>query len=315
MTHWSRLDEALQRQKEFSDLFFSPASLAEKQKEEMMKTLILSLHAEATGLVDAVNYKDHRLSLRHVDTQKILYKSVDVYRYILATLNLWGIDEREFSEALSQKDDYLHYRHALSMKKWQGQPVAIFDMDDVLAEFRVAFCEFVTNKSGFFIDPQNEEYYNISTFKAHGLSNEIYFRDFIADHGFLRLRVNEKYLSLMHHLKSAGYWIQILTARSDSNLRCFYDTFSWLARNQIPADSVAFATEKFSWLTHQEFYNESTQVFAIDDSAKHAAEYAKHSVPVLVPEKTYNKEVRGLSRITYIPFDSNPIDHLSNVTV
>lgn len=33
----------------------------------------------------------------------------------------------------------------------------------------------------------------------------------------------------------------------------------------------------------------------------HAAEYVNHSVKVLVPEKSYNKEVRGINNVIYVP--------------
>ena len=314
MSVWTNLGEALKQQKLFSDLFFDAGKLDEYNKQEMLKTFVLALHADATGIVEGVNYKDHRRKKHPVDTQKILYKSVDVYRYVLAILNLWGFGEDEFAAALSQKDDYLHYRHVISTKKWNGEPVVLFDMDDVLAEFRTAFCDFVSKDSGIFIDPDSHEYYNISTFKEHGLSNEHYFRTFMEKHGFLRLEKNAKYVKMLQILKEMGFWIQIVTARPEDNLTAFYDTYSWLRRNEIPADGVAFTPEKFNWFSQQKIYG-SQKFFAVDDSAKHAAEYVKHGVRVLVPEKPYNTELRGLKGITYVPAGENPLEHAIELIV
>ena len=281
-------------------------SLSPKEKEELLKTFVLSMHAELTGIVDAVNYKDHRRSDHPVDVQKILYKSVDAYRYVLAMLNLWGISGSTFSTALAQKDDFLHYRHRLSSKAWSGQPVVLFDMDDVLAEFRKSFCAYVTQTSGHFIDPESEEYYNVKEFKKHGMNNEQYFKNFIDGHGFLLLERNEKYHSFLKTLQSKGYWIQIVTARPESNLTAFYDTYSWLSRHGIEADGVAFTPEKFIWLSEQKYFS-TGDYFAVDDSAKHAAEYAKHGVAVLVPEKPYNREVRGVNNVFYVEKDADPM--------
>jgi hypothetical protein len=72
---------------------------------------------------------------------------------------------------------------------------------------------------------------------------------------------------------------------------------------------VAFAPEKFVWLTDQKFYS-AGKYFAIDDSAKHSAEYAKHGVKVIVPEKTYNQEVKSINNIIYVPKGSDPINHI-----
>lgn len=312
MTDWSKLHDALLRQGAFSSKFFDSKVLTISQKEEMLKTFVLALHSEATGIAEGVNYKDHRMTTKPVDTQKILYKSVDVYRYVLAILNLWGISASTFSAALSQKDDFLDYRHRLSQKKWSGQPVVLFDIDDVLAEFRHSFCGWVTETTGHFLDPESKDYYITDTIKAVGLNNETLFKGFMDSHGFLLLERNQQYYDFLGHLKSRGFWIQILTARPESNLTAFYDTYSWLARHGIEADGIAFTPEKFVWLTDQKYFS-SGRYFAVDDSAKHAAEYAKHGVSCVVPEKTYNREVSSLTGVTYVPKESDPIQYTRNL--
>ena len=306
--NWENLLDALQRQAEFSSLFFDDKALSLSQKQEMLKTFVLSLHSESTGIVESTNYKNHRLLPDSIDSQKVLYKSVDAYRYILAILNLCGINGEQFVNALTQKDEFLHYRHKLSQKKWNGEPIVLFDMDDVLAEFRQSFCEFVTKDSGIYVDPESPEYYNVATFKKHGLSNEYYFRTFIDSHGFLGLLPNNSYCETLRNLKSLGCWIQVVTARPEKNLTCFYDTYSWLYRNDIPADSIAFAPEKFAWLADQKFYS-TAKFFAVDDSAKHSAEYAKHGVPVIVPQKSYNSEVSSLENIFYVRQGEDPLKY------
>lgn len=312
MTDWSHLEEALHRQKDFSDKFFDPSKLTDAQKEEILKTFVLSLHSEVTGICEGVNYKDHRRDVGPVDLQKILFKSIDAYRYLLAILNLWNIDSLTFSSALQQKDDFLHYRHNLKDKVWSGQPVVLFDLDDVLAEFRASFSKFVTERSGVFVDPQSNEYYNASVFKANGLNSEQYFKSFVDSHGFLGLDLNAKYHTLLQRLRAAGCWIQVITARPDKNSTCFYDTYSWLARHGIPADGVAFSPEKFVWLSNQSFYH-SAAVVAVDDSAKHAAEYVKHGVPTIVPKKPYNSEVSELKDVLYVQEDHDPFDDIIKI--
>lgn len=307
MTNWSQLRDALRRQKEFSDLFFDPETLTGPQREETLKTFVLSLHAEATGIVEGVNYKEHRNKKRPVDVQKILYKSVDVYRYLLAILNLWGIGEEEFVTALGQKDDFLHTRHRTSRRKWNGEPVVVFDVDDVLAEFRKSFCAWLTETTGCRVDPRSKEYYATEELKRAGLNNEELYKKFLDGHGLLRLEVDNKYLGFLKELQSRGYWVQILTARPESNLTAFYDTYTWLRRNGIEADGVAFTPEKYTWLTDQEYFS-TGNYFAVDDSAKHAAEYAKHGVRVVVPQKSYNGEVKGVKNVYYVDEEDDPVN-------
>lgn len=312
MTKWNDLDSALKAQKTFSDYFYDSSKLSNDQKIESLKTLSLALHSEISELCNAVNYKEHRREARETDLQKILYKSTDAYRYILAIANLWGITADRLTSALEQKDHYLHYRHRLKEKKWNGEPIVLFDIDDVLAEFRYEFCKFVTAQTGIFIDSNCAEYYNTVKFKEHGLNSEYFFKQFIDDHGILRLDLNKRYYDLLISLKSRGYWIQMITARDANNLTCFYDTYAWLHLNNIPADDVVFTPEKFAWVAGQDFYK-TARLFAVDDSAKHASEYAKHGVTCVVPKKSYNAEVKDVKGIIYVDDNDNVLDKISDL--
>jgi hypothetical protein len=224
-------------------------------------------------------------------------------------LDLWEIDSHEFVEALRQKDEFLHVRHNLKQKRWRlGQPVVLFDIDDVVAEFKLSFHDFVKKTTGVELDLESTEYYNSSDFKRHSLNNATVFADFIESHGFRDVSVNETYRDVMRKLSESGCWIQLLTARPHTNLVAFYDTHTWVARHLGDVVSgLAFAPEKFSWLSGQPFYGR-THIFAFDDSPKHSAEYVKHGIPVVVPRKPYNQEVKTLSGVHYVEDESNALE-------
>lgn len=298
------LADALKTQRGFSDLFFDPSELSEKEMEEITKTFILSLHAEASELITAVNYKDHRLVSSSVDKTKILFKTVDIFRYTLAMLNLWGIDADQFVQACEVKDTFLHTRHQIESQVWSGQPVVIFDMDDVIAGFRETFNDWLASEKGVEIDPNSTEYYNTVGVRSAGLEPEAVFREFIISGGFRSLPLATDVASTMKKLRDEGYWVQILTARPADNLRCYYDTFAWAQSHGLEFDSISFSGEKFRWLADQPFYNEGAVVCAIDDSPKHAAELAKHGVPVIVPTLSYNQELIGFDNIHRVDFET-----------
>jgi len=70
-----------------------------------------------------------------------------------------------------------------------------------------------------------------------------------------------------------------------------YDTYQWLDKHKIEYDDVGFSTEKFRWCAKSKYYDKKAIAFAIDDSPKHAEEYAKHGIRVKVPVKSYNKNI------------------------
>lgn len=298
------ISEALQRQRAYSDYFFDPSKLSVQEKEEITKTFALSLHAEVSEIASAINFKDHRHQVLPVDRNKLLYKSVDAFRYILAVLNLWDIDAQTFTEACEDKDLYLHRRHMEQASPREDQPVVIFDVDDVIAEFRVAFFEYLNRKWGIKADINDRQYYSAAELQKNGIAAETAFDTFIKDGGFRSLEVNGTALEAMRMCRDAGYWIQILTARPSGNLKCFYDTHQWLIKSQIPCDGVAFSPEKYLWLVGQDFFAKKQLVCVIDDSSKHAQEFAKHGVRVISPVKSYNADIEGVPGITRIDLDA-----------
>ena len=305
---------SLKRQKEFSDLFFSSDLLTTKQKEEITKTFTLALHSEISGIASAVNFKSHRQVETDVDHHKILFKSVDAFRYVLAILNLWEIDPDDFEVACEAKDIFLHMRHDLEKNTWKDQPVVIFDIDDVLAHFRKSFFEWLRETKGVDTPVSCPEYYNVSDVLEAGLAPEQVFREFIDESGFLILEQNRSLVSVVNKLRQEGYWIHLLTARPAENLKCFHDTYMWLSQSDLKFDALDFSGEKFRWLSDQKFYKEGKVVCAVDDSPKHSTEYAKHGVQVFSPTLSYNTELKNVDSVTLFTEEDDLYELIKNIT-
>jgi dimeric dUTPase (all-alpha-NTP-PPase superfamily) len=284
-------------QKNFSDLIGTPRDLTDQERDDLTKTLSLALHTEVSNLVSATSYRSHSLKKVEPNPDKIMFESVDVVRYAIAIMNLWDITPKDFESAWSLKDNYLTLSRKLEKNKWKGEKVAIVDMDDVLCEFRKDFSQWLSKTYGIVADVNSPEYYFIAELERAGINPEGVFDKFISEGGFLSLSPVKDCVRFMQSLKDYGYFIQILTARPESNLRCCYDTYSWLINNKIPFDRLAFASEKLRWCMQSEYWVMGGIDFAIDDSPKHSAEYAKHGVKVMLPNKSYNKEIQDHSNV------------------
>tara|TARA_Y100001963_G_scaffold160093_1_gene267747 strand:- start:1196 stop:2173 length:978 start_codon:yes stop_codon:yes gene_type:complete len=292
------LKKMFETQNEFSSLFFDRDSLTTKEKEELTKSFSLALHSEVTDLANSINFKDHRLTRHDIDEDKILYKSIDVFRYVLAILNMWNFSPEDFVSSFWDKDMYLNTRHRMEQKVWSGQPVLLVDMDDVLNEFRSDFTSWLFEKKGVVVDPDSTEYYSTKEVKESGFLPEEVFKEFIVDRGLRNIRKQDGIIDTINALKDEGYWIQIITARPKDNLTCLYDTYYWASKCGLNFDNIDFSPEKFRWLVQKDFYDADAVVCAIDDSAKHSSEYAKHGVRVLSPSKSYNQELLNVSGVT-----------------
>jgi len=271
--------------------------ICEQDRELITQNLALCTHAELSSLVNALNYRHHHGDLGKIDKSSILYESVDVVRFMLAILNVWDLSAEEFTSAFHKKDVYLHQRKRIEDNPWKGQPVAIVDIDDVLAEFRTCFADWLIENKGIHPDIESSEYYFIDALKQSGENPEQIFEDFMKDDGFLRLDEVKNAGLFLNQLKKKGYWVHLLTARPEDNLDCFYETYQWLQNLAIPYDDLSFSSEKFRWCAQSKYYDSGSIKFAIDDSPKHATEYVNHGITCYVPKKSYNKTVWELENI------------------
>jgi hypothetical protein len=300
--------DILKRQREFSDLFFDSSLFSDTDREQMTKSFALSLHSEVADLVSSINFKDHYQDRKMPDRTKILYESVDIVRYLMAIMNVWDITQEEFSDAFDDKDSYLHFRHSLSQKSWDGRPVAIIDMDDVLAEFRFAFFGWLSRTRGVSISYDCPEYYAASAVQDLGHNTEQLFKDFIAERQIRNIPIVQDAAYFMQSLRDMGYWVQILTARPADNPLCLFDTSRWLQMNDVYFDDVAFSGEKFRWIIQSKFAGHVA--LCVDDSPKHAAEFASHGLKTFSPRQPYNSVLLKQEGVIMVENLSQIIDNI-----
>ena len=215
----------LELQRKYNNIILNDIE-SDDDKDRVTQNLALCTHAEISALVNAVNFKHHHGNLGNIDRDTILYESVDVVRYIMAIMNVWNIESHEFEEAFKKKDDYLWMQSKIADKKWEGQPVVLVDIDDVIAEFRNTFADWLVSNLNVKIDVESEEYYFITALTNLNINPEIVFENFVEQGGFTTLPVVKKAREFLNHLREEGYWLQLLTARPKDDLRCLYDTFS-----------------------------------------------------------------------------------------
>ena len=291
------LEDLFDIQKSFNDSIYGPSPLCVSSKEEITKSLCLAVHAEVSDLISSLNYKEHYDPHKKIKKEKILYESVDIVRYTLAIMNLWDFSSDDFLDAFLDKDNYLLSQRRQQNTHWDGQPVLIVDLDDVLVKFREGFVSWLEETYKIDVDKDSEEYYTTREVIQADLNPEEVFNQFILNRKIKSLEPESDMIQAINYLKKSGFWIHLLTARPDNDLQCFYDTYTWLETSGLSYDKLSFNGEKYRWCTQSEYFDSGSIVCAIDDSPKHAAEYAKHGLPVYVPYKSYNLEVHDMKNV------------------
>jgi len=285
-----KLKTMLDKQKNFSKNFYNTDEMSEQEKIEKHKTLCLAMQSELTQLADTVHYREHRPNITPTHMQNILFETMDVYRYCLSILNLWGYDENDATSAFESRDANLRVRTEKNLSKWNGQKVVVVDVDDVIARFRQNFYDWVNETyPGCNVDHRSNEYFLSKPIE--GKSGDQLLIEFI-DSGCLRkIDVCDNVIKSLRTLRQKGYWVHILTARPETELKCMHETYEWLDKYVKEFDSVQLSSEKYIAVASLEAYKQGKVVCAIDDSPKHASEYVMHGVPCLVPKRNYNTGV------------------------
>jgi hypothetical protein len=239
---------------------------------------------------------------------------VDVVRYITAVLNTWDFSSEDLEAAMQLRDSQLNIRHRLLSRKWSGEPVVIVDVDDVVADFRTKFYEWLESK-GVKTNLHGKEYYNTDAILQAGIDPTNVFEDFISAGGMMELEPLVWLRDELNAMRKRGFWIQILTARPQENPMCECATYAWLERHGFEVDGIGFSPEKYRWLTQQDYFLKGKVMFAMDDSPKHALEYASHGIRVLSPQKTYNEQLVNVKNIDIYDTHQDFLNSVNNLEV
>ena len=270
------------------------SSISSEEKRSISKDLALNSYNSINRMIEKMRTSNDK---PHEDD--LIFSSIDVLRYVMSMLNLWGVDPNDVTTAFLEKDVYLEIEHEENSNTWKGQKVIIVDIDDVIADFRKTFSTFLFQDYGLEADVESEQYFFVDEILATGILNpEKVFDAFVQKRHFRNIPLISGAKDFLLEMRSRGYWIHLLTARPKENLKVFYDTYFWLKENQIPFDRIDFTPEKFRWCMSSEYYDSDAIEYAIDDSPKHALEYANHHMSVKVPLKSYNKSITS-SNVTF----------------
>ena len=287
----NQLNDLILKQQKYSDLFYDSNILDQKEKLEILKSLCLSLHNEVSLISSSIDYKNITKSNIRLDEENLIYHTVDSLRYIFAILNLYNIPVNEFEQCYLEKDVALNIDAKLKEPTSEDK-IAIVDIDDVICSFRDHFNSWVETFYNIKVDKNSDSYYTTKELLNISVSPDAAFELFIKQNELLNISVIDNAKQMLNKLKNNGYYIYLLTSRPKNNLKCKYQTYKWLEDNEIIFDNIDFAAEKYLWLSKQDFYINKQVHFAIDDSSKHAMEYATHGLKCYVPLANYNKKTK-----------------------
>lgn len=228
-------------------------TMTEAQVVEFTREVVLALHAEADELLEEINWRMHRAHVGKVVRSNIVYECVDVFKFLLNVLLVWGVTPEQFAEAFSAKSRAVESRYVqertLADLREQGREIVAFDVDGVLAEYPGHWLSWLAARGH--ADPASGVPYR--PFDSVNAAKDSMSPDVYAD---LKMEYRSSgakrnippcfgSADAVARIRAAGFGTVALSARPAWKIsRLHADTLDWFAEYGMTFDAVYFDADK-----------------------------------------------------------------------
>lgn len=239
-----KLDEIFKKQLEFDSKFLASRgyknTLYENQK--WTKEYVLALLKECSEVLDNINWKTHRKDDHDVIESNIIEELVDVQKYLVNIVQLWGYSSEDFYNEFVRKSDVVESRWKLEhqLDLLEDKNVVALDLDGVLCKYHEYMLRYVNWELGTVFKSYLEMKRDCPVDLYERLKDK-----YRREGAKLNIPINDNAKEFCESLKKMGYTIIILTARPYKKYtRIFADTIEWLKKKEIKYDGIIFSGEK-----------------------------------------------------------------------
>ncbi len=269
--------------------------------EKLQKTKDMVLHgtSEWMELLNEVKWKtwlNDQPSPPDIDS--LTEEAVDVFKFVLNVLLLWGVTPEDFVEAFMRKSEVNVQRHlqhrqlsrivSLARRTGMKTKVAALDLDGVLAAYPEHWLEYLERHAPLMRNTAIEEFSLVTG--VPGIPREEYTK---LKHRYRSTgeEVNVPPLpgavEFTHALRAQGYQIVIVSARPvDRYKRLYSDSIRWLRKHDIAYDAVLWDSNK-----EDRIIKDLPIVdFVLDDDPTNVERLVKAGINAFLFDRPYNRQ-------------------------
>lgn len=288
-------------QAEFNDSLRA-VPVARPDRIALTKEFALHMVSEIGELLDASGtWAIHR---RRVDPEmneeNFRRQLIDIFKYWMSICQTWGFSPSDMEGTYWRKSATVRQRHAEEFIFQISKPIAILDLDNVLADYTAGFHTWLSQfrtwdeRQGIY-DPQRypltgEEvyarsaavaarrgWYSAQTMDLDLASWNHLQRRFRGMRGFAHLPLMDHAVELVRQLRDvAGYDVIGLTSRPiDEYPNIYDDTLEWLMQHGIRLDCVWWGANKAEKLAAM-LPHLANVALVVDDDVKYIRQYQEY---------------------------------------
>jgi len=265
------------QQQEFG---FGSGDMPEVDKLALAKDFIIGLNEEVTELASAsTNYKEHILGDLRISESAILEEAVDVIKYLISLMHLYGITHEEFYNRFIRKTEVIRHRVKVAQAKLTSDSRLIgLDLDGCVVDLGP-------------LDDELAEIANSCESPSQILAKQEALKFEWREKGkFLDLSPIDNSIECIKLFKEIGYKVAIITARPyKKHKRLYSDTIRWLDRYGVPYDLLLFGRDKAEIIC--DHLKPAFPQWFVEDREKHALEVSALGITVFLLDLKGEKEV------------------------
>jgi uncharacterized HAD superfamily protein len=287
---YSQWLDMMARQAAFN-VHFMPAAydqLTDEQRVAITKEYVLHMMSECDEILREMNWKFHRPLGEKVIPSNLLEELIDLFKYWMSTVLVWQYDPREVVAEFHRKSAVVEQRFKQEqMLHDTDRPIAIIDIDGVLADYPASFVQYVNRQRGVRAD-YDGTYDNLvagmSRIDVVRWKNRYREEGFEGEHVMPTVDARE----FMGQMRALGYFLCVVTARPYATYkRMFADTLQWFTKHDIPFDAIIFHEDKQTFVLS--LIDRHKQVkFAVEDHPGQARSIASLEVMTFLLDRPYN---------------------------
>jgi len=263
--------------------------LEKKEKVSQTKEYILHLHSECDELLREMAWKSHRKEDGYIIRSNMKEELIDVFKYWLSIVVLWGFEPEEIVEEYWRKSKVVEQRFKQEKRlNFDGRKVVGVDIDGVLAAYPEHFLDFINREVGTDLKVEDLTEYNV--YEALELPYDMTKRlkaKFRETGEKRHIPVLDGAKEFLESLKNNDYKIVLLSARPYKKYkRIFADTQEWLEKNELIHDAILWDEDKCNRLI-REFGHDNVEFF-VEDNRNNALDISK-TADVYLINRPYNQ--------------------------
>jgi NTP pyrophosphatase (non-canonical NTP hydrolase)/uncharacterized HAD superfamily protein len=278
-------DEIWKDQRRFNKQIW-PSSDTPEEATRQTKEMALYLVSELDELLRCTAWKKHRRQYVRPNPAQVKEELTDIFKYWVSLCQIWGFTPTDMIREYWRKSMVVQQRYSEEHLLKLNWPIALIDIDGVLANYRQGILEYILNhgtpetlrkQALELMEMQEVPYVSAETLKVTESAWQQLKHEYRIQGQKVSLDAYDDAEDFLVGLRLSSYTIVMITSRPiDKYPTLFSDTLEWLQKYNLQYDAIWWTHDKRERVALEDITDQVA--FAVEDSLENALEFAEMGI-------------------------------------